>query len=116
MSPASLRRFRAERLLREDFERLRGAVLARLEHREAAALCDLQRLSRSEAAERMGMSEASMRKLMDGRRGRRGVAHKVGALVGTIGSGEWCAAQGSLMRGFAYGILDPGGERYGLAL
>jgi hypothetical protein len=64
----------------------------------------------------MGVSESSMRKIMDGHRGRRGVAHKVGAFVGTIDSGEWCAAQGSLMRGFAHGILDPAGERYGLAL
>jgi predicted metal-dependent hydrolase len=37
-------------------------------------------------------------------------------LVGKIRDDEWCEEQGSLMRGFAYGILDPQGERYQLAL
>jgi hypothetical protein len=31
-------------------------------------------------------------------------------------AGGWCDEQGSLMRGLAYGILDPNGERYRLAL
>jgi RNA polymerase sigma factor (sigma-70 family) len=100
--------------LRQLMEALRIRLSAR--EREAASLCYLQGLSRSQAAERMGVSESSMRKIMDGHRGRRGVAHKVGAFVGTIESGEWCAAQGSLMRAFAHGILDPAGERYVLAL
>jgi hypothetical protein len=84
---------------------------------QAAALCYLQGLSRSEAAARMGVSETRMHKLMEGHgAGRPGVAGKVGALVETIGGGGWCEEQGSLMRGLAYGILDPGGERYRLAL
>ena len=67
--------------LRQLFEGLRGRLDAR--EREAAALCYLQGLSRSEAAARMGVSEARMRKLMEGRGpGRPGVAGKVGALVG----------------------------------
>src|SRR5208282_5475593 len=37
-------------------------------------------------------------------------------LADTIRGGGWCEEQGSLMRGLAYGILDPGGERYRLAL
>jgi hypothetical protein len=101
--------------LRQLFEALR----ARLSTRElqAAALCYLQGHSRCEAAARMGVSESRMRKLMEGRGpGRPGVAGKVGALVETIGGGSWCEEQGSLMRGLAYGILDPGGERYRLAL
>ena len=58
-----------------------------------------------------------MRKLMDGQgAGRPGVAGKVGRLVETIRDGGWCEEQGSLMRGLAYGILDPDGERYRLAL
>lgn len=58
-----------------------------------------------------------MRKLMEGRGpGRPGVASKVGALMQTIREGGWCDEQGSLMRAFAYGILDPEGERYRLAL
>ncbi len=34
----------------------------------------------------------------------------------TIREGDWCEEQGSLMRALAYGILDPEGERYRLAL
>jgi len=101
--------------LRQLFEGLRGRLNAR--EREAAVLCYLQGLSRAQAAERMGVSEARMRKLMEGAgAGRPGVAGKVGALVETIRDGGWCEEQGSLMRALAYGILDPGGERYQLAL
>jgi DNA-directed RNA polymerase specialized sigma24 family protein len=101
--------------LRQLFEGLRGRLSAR--EQQAAALCYLQGLSRSEAAARMGISESRMRKLMEGSgAGRPGVAGKVGELVETIRGGGWCEEQGSLMRGFAFGILDPEGERYLLAL
>jgi DNA-directed RNA polymerase specialized sigma24 family protein len=101
--------------LRQLFEGLRGRLSAR--EQQAAALCYLQGLSRSEAAARMEISEARMRKLMEGPgRGRPGVAGKVGELVETIRGGGWCEEQGSLMRGFAFGILDSEGERYRLAL
>jgi len=101
--------------LRQVFEGLRG----RLGERElqAAALCYLQGLSRAEAATRMGISEQRMRKLMEGPGpGRPGVAGKVGELLETIRGGGWCEEQGSLMRGLAFGILDPEGERYQLAM
>jgi hypothetical protein len=39
----------------------------------------------------------------------------VGALVETIRDGGWCAEQASLMRGYAYGILDPQGDRHRMA-
>ncbi len=101
--------------LRQLFEGLRGRLSAR--EQEAAALCYLQGLSRAEAAERMGISQARMRKLMEGPGpGRPGVAGKVGELVETIRGGGWCEEQGSLMRGLAFGILDLEGERYQLAL
>ncbi len=101
--------------LRQLFEGLRGRLDGR--EREAATLCYLQGLSRSEAAARMGVSEARMRKLMEGGGpGRPGVAGKVGALVHAIRDGDWCEEQGSLMRALAFGILDPDGERYQLAL
>jgi hypothetical protein len=65
----------------------------------------------------MGVSESRMRKLMEGAgKGLRGVAAKVGALVRAITGGEWCEQQGSLMRGLAFGILDPQGDRYRHAL
>jgi hypothetical protein len=39
----------------------------------------------------------------------------VGAIVDSVSSGRWCEEQGSLMRAFAFGILDPDGDRYRLA-
>lgn len=99
--------------LRQVFEGLRARLSER--EREAAVLCYLQGLPRAQAAARMGVSEARMRKLMEGAPGRPGVAGKVGALVQTIRDGGWCEEQGSLMRGLAFGILDPNGERYQLA-
>jgi DNA-directed RNA polymerase specialized sigma24 family protein len=101
--------------LRQLFEGLCRRLNGR--EREAATLCYLQGLSRAEAAARMGVSDARMRKLMEGRGpARPGVAGKVGALVQTIRAGEWCEEQASLMRAFAYGILDADGERYRLAI
>src|ERR1700730_19412493 len=64
--------------LRHLFEALRLRLGAR--ELQAAALCYLQGLSRSEAAAELGVSEARMRKLMEGRGpGQPGVAGKVGA-------------------------------------
>ncbi len=100
--------------LRQLMEGLRGRLSPR--ERQAAALCYLQGCSRADAAGHMGISEARMRKLMDGRPGAPGVASKVGELLETIRAGSYCAEQSSLMRGFAFGILDPDGERYALAM
>ncbi len=104
-------RLKLKRLL----EGLRSRLSPR--ERQAAALCYLQGLSRAQAAAQMGISEARMRKLMDGSRpGVAGVASKVGELLDAIRAGSYCAEQASLMRGFAFGILDPAGERYTLAV
>ena len=103
------------RRLRQLFEGLRE----RLDPREceAATLCYLQGLSRAEAARRMGVSDRRMRKLMEGDgSARRGVSAKVGELLGVIRAEGWCAERGSLMRALAFGVLDPAGERYRLAL
>jgi RNA polymerase sigma factor (sigma-70 family) len=100
--------------LRQLLEALNGRLSPR--ERRAASLCYLQGLSRSQAAQRMGVSEARMRKLMDGSRGKPGVAAKMSVLLETIGAGGWCEQQGSLMRAYAFGILDPQGERHRLAL
>lgn len=103
------------RRLRTLLAGLRGRLDTR--EREAAMLCYLQGLSRPEAAVRMGLTDTQMRRLMDGRgAGRPGVAGKVGTLVQTIAAGEWCEQQASLMRAFAYGVLDPAGERHELAV
>ncbi|HEX3434266.1 MAG TPA: sigma-70 family RNA polymerase sigma factor [Solirubrobacteraceae bacterium] len=101
--------------LRQLFEALRARLSAR--EREAATLCYLQGFSRADAAVRMGLSESRMRKLMDGRgAGAPGVSAKLGALAQAIDEGTWCEQQGSLMRGLAFGILDPRGERHRLAM
>jgi RNA polymerase sigma factor (sigma-70 family) len=100
--------------LRQLLEALRARLSSR--EREAATLCYLHGLTRAEAAARMGISPSRMRKLMEGHgNARPGVSAKLGVLVQTIDAGRWCEEQGSLMRGFAFGILDPQGERYGLA-
>lgn len=101
--------------LRELFEGLRLRLSER--EREAASLCYLQGLSRAQAAARMGIGEARMRKLMEGRGdGEPGVAAKVGELAATIQAGGWCEQQSSLLRAYALGILDPGGERHAVAV
>ncbi len=101
--------------LRQVFEGLRTRLSGR--EREAASLCYLQGLSRAEAAERMGISETRMRKLMEGAgAGRPGVAGKVGELLDTIKAEGWCEQQSSLMKAYAFGILDPAGERHALAV
>ena len=105
----------------DDRDRLRNLIQgmrARLDlrEREAAALCYLHGCSRGEAARRMGVSDTRMRKLMEGSKGRAGVSAKVGELVETIRGGDFCEQQASLMRAFAFGLLDPEGERYRLAV
>jgi hypothetical protein len=101
--------------LHQLIEGMRGRLDAR--EREAAALCYLHGYTREQAARQMGISATRMRKLMDGRGGaQKGVAAKVGELVETIEAGAFCQQQASLMRALAYGVLDPRGERYGLAV
>jgi RNA polymerase sigma factor (sigma-70 family) len=101
--------------LRHLFEGLRSSLNTR--ECEAASLCYLQGLTRAEAAKQMGISEARMRKLMEGdTSGRGGVAGKVGELLVTIKAGDWCEQQSSLMRAYAFGILDPEGKRHELAV
>jgi DNA-directed RNA polymerase specialized sigma24 family protein len=106
----------------DDRARLRSlfeAVRSRLSVREceAVSLCYLQGLSRTEAAARMDISERRMQKLMEGSGGAStGVAGKFGELLAVIQAGEWCEQQSSLMRAYAFGILDPDGERHALAV
>jgi RNA polymerase sigma factor (sigma-70 family) len=105
----------------DERDRLRSllqGMRARLDvrEREAAALCYLHGYSRGEAARLMGLSETRMRKLMEGNKGRAGVSAKVAELAETIRQGGFCEQQGSLMRALAFGVLDPAGERYTLAV
>jgi DNA-directed RNA polymerase specialized sigma24 family protein len=103
------------RTLRHVFEGLRERLSAR--ECEAAALCYVQGLSRAEAAQRMGVSMRRMSKLMDGDgAGRRGVTTKIGELLAVIRAEGWCQQHDSMMRALAFGVLDPEGERYRLAI
>jgi RNA polymerase sigma factor (sigma-70 family) len=104
-----------QRRLREIFEGLRERLSPR--ECQAASLCYLQGLSRAEAAVQMGISETRMRKLMEGNgAGQPGVAGKMGELLTIIRTNGWCEERASLMRAYAFGILDPEGERYKLAI
>ena len=92
---------------------VRGAARApeRARARGGGALLPAGPLARGGGRADGHVSEARMRKLMEGRGpGRPGVAGKVGELVETIRDGGWCEEQGSLMRGLAFGILDPRGR------
>jgi len=100
--------------LRQLFEGLRSRLSS--QELQAASLCYLQGLGHVEAAARMAVSEARMHKLMYGHHGRPGVSAKVGSLLHTISADAFCREQASLMRGLAYGVLDPEGERYQLAV
>lgn len=101
--------------LRSLFEAIRSRLSVR--ECEAVSLCYLQGLSRAQAAARMDISERRMQKLMEGSGGASsGVAGKFGELLAVIQAGEWCERQSSLMRAYAFGILDPDGERHALAV
>jgi DNA-directed RNA polymerase specialized sigma24 family protein len=90
---------------------IREGLRAKLSPREleAATLCHLYGYTRPEAAEAMGVRPKRMEKIMDR------AAGKIGDVVETVRAGEHCAEMGSTIRAFALGMLEPGGERYGLA-
>ena len=98
----------------DDRRRLLGAMEGMRERlsareRQAAALCYLHGYSRPEAAAALGLAPKRMEKLMDG------VSSKLGTLTSEIDEGDWCESRQSLMKAYAYGVLDPDGERYALA-
>lgn len=102
----------AQRL--DDRRRLLGVMEGMRERlsereRQAAALCYLHGYSRPEAAEALGLAPKRMEKLMDG------VSSKLGTLTTEIDEGDWCESRQSLMKAYAYGVLDPDGERYAIA-
>lgn len=118
-APAAARDFAAELDDRAKLAQLVEGLRAHLSERErqAAALCYLQGLSREQAAMRMGISLRRMQRLMEGRGpGSPGVAAKVAALTDSIARGRFCKEHASLMRAFAFGVLDPEGERHRVAL
>ena len=77
--------------------------------RQAATLCYIHGCTRPQTAEALGVSPKRMEKLMDG------VSRKIGVLVADIRDGSWCESRDSLMKAYAFGVLDPDGERWQLA-
>lgn len=93
--------------LRQFMEGMRERLTER--ERQAAVLCYIQGCSRPQAAELLGLPAKRMEKLMDG------VSRKVGVIVSDIRDGYWCEQHESLMKAYAFGVLDPDGERWQLA-
>lgn len=94
--------------LRQFIEALRDRLSKR--ECEAATLCYIQGYSRPEAAELLGIEPKRMEKIMDS------VSKKVGGFVRDIESGLWCDRRRSLLNAYAFGVLDPDGDRYPLAV
>jgi DNA-directed RNA polymerase specialized sigma24 family protein len=89
----------------------------RLDTREqtAANLCYVHGFSRAEAAHLMGIEERRFQKIMDGDNPKPGVAKKIAGLIGDIQDGQWCDKRVSLMKAYAFDILDRDGPRYQMA-
>lgn len=87
----------------------------RLDERErrAATLCYIHGYTRPEAARLMGVEPKRLEKIMDGDGDKKpGAAKKVAALIKDIEAGLWCEKRQSLMKAYAFGLLDLEGKRY----
>jgi len=87
----------------------------RLDAREcrAATLCYIHGYSRPEAARLMNLEPRRLEKIMDGDGEKKpGVAKKVAALIKDIEAGLWCEKRQSLMKAYAFGLLELEGKRY----
>jgi len=87
-------------------------VRLRLTAREqqAVSLCVLHEHSRRDASEIMGIDIKRLDKVMVE------ANKKLGGLLEAISRGDWCREQRSLIKAFALGLHDEGGERYKLAV
>jgi DNA-directed RNA polymerase specialized sigma24 family protein len=93
----------------DDATRVRHVVEGmkeRLDEREckAAALCLIHGYTRPEAADLLGESLKRMEKVMDG------VQRKLAGLTADID--DWCHSRRSMIKAYALGLLEPGGERH----
>jgi DNA-directed RNA polymerase specialized sigma24 family protein len=95
------------RQLTQFMEGMRDRLTER--ERQAATLCYIHGCTRPQTAQALGVSPKRMEKLMDG------VSRKIGVLVADIRDGSWCESRDSLMKAYAFGVLDPDGERWKLA-
>ncbi len=88
------------------------SVRMRLNAREqqALSLCVLHEHSRRDASEIMGIDIKRLDKIMVA------ANRKLGGLLEAINRGDWCQEQRSLIKAYALGLHDEGGERHALAV
>ncbi len=88
------------------------SVRLRLSVREqrAVSLCVLHEHSRRVASEMMGIDIKRLDKIMIA------ANKKMGGLLEAINRGDWCQEQRSLIKAFALGLHEEGGERHELAI
>ena len=87
------------------------SVRLRLNAREqqAVSLCVLHEHSRRDASDIMGIDIKRLDKIMVG------ANKKLGGLLEAINRGDWCEDQRSLIKAYAFGLHEEGGERHALA-
>jgi DNA-directed RNA polymerase specialized sigma24 family protein len=88
------------------------SVRLRLNAREqqAVSLCVLHEHSRRDASDIMGIDIKRLDKIMVA------ANKKLGGLLEAINRGEWCQDQRSLIKAYAFGLHEEGGERHALAV
>ena len=88
------------------------SVRLRLNAREqqAVSLCVLHEHSRRDASDIMGIDIKRLDKIMVA------ANKKLGGLLEAINRGDWCQEQRSLIKAYAFGLHEEGGERHALAV
>ena len=88
------------------------SVRLRLNAREqqAVSLCVLHEHSRRDASDIMGIDIKRLDKIMVA------ANKKLGGLLEAINRGDWCEDQRSLIKAYAFGLHEEGGERHALAV
>ena len=88
------------------------SVRLRLNAREqqAVSLCVLHEHSRRDASDIMGVDIKRLDKIMVA------ANKKLGGLLEAISRGDWCEDQRSLIKAYAFGLHEEGGERHTLAV
>lgn len=88
------------------------SVRLRLNAREqhAVSLCVLHEHSRRDASDMMGIDIKRLDKIMVA------ANKKLGGLLEAINRGDWCRDQRSLIKAYAFGLHEEGGERHALAI
>ena len=78
--------------------------------RQAVSLCVLHEYSRRDASDMMGVDIKRLDKIMVA------ANKKLGGLLEAINRGDWCQEQRSLIKAYALGLHEEGGERHDLAV